>query len=328
MKVLLTGATGFLGSNLLKELNHQGFEVRIMNRKGSDLSLIEDQKFESINGDITDKSSVEEACKGCEGVFHLAGLIAYDPRQRALMERVNIGGTQNVVDACRNNGIQRLLYLSSVVAIGASFDKKPLDENSPYNVSHLNLGYFETKHAAENIVREAALKGDFHASMINPTTIYGPGDALKGSRKTQLKVAKGNFKFYTSGGVNVVHVDDVLHCILKAYEKGENGERYIVGSENILIKELFERIANIAKVEPPKTLMPNFLVHGIGHLGDFMNKIGLKGPITSENAWTSTLYHWFDSSKAQKAFSFTPKPANEALEESIRWSKENGLLNP
>jgi dihydroflavonol-4-reductase len=328
MKVLLTGATGFLGSNLLKRLNQLDFDVRILNRKDSDLSLIENQKFESVHGDITDKDAVLEASKDCKGVFHLAGVIAYDPRQRNLMEKVNVGGTQNVVDACRANKIQKLLYLSSVVAIGASFDKTPLNEDSTYNVSHLNLGYFETKHQAETIVKDAAIKGDFHASMINPSTIYGPGDALKGSRKTQLKVAQGQFKFFTSGGVNVVHVDDVLHCILKAYEDGENGERYIVGSENILIKDLFERIAKIANVEPPKTQLPNFVVHGIGHLGDFMNKIGLKGPITSENAWTSTLYHWFDSSKAQKAFSFTPKSANEALEESIRWSKENGLLNP
>ncbi len=327
MEVLVTGATGFIGSNLVKKLNQLDFKVRVLHRKKSDLSELEGCQFESHIGDITNPESLESACKDVKGVFHLAGVVAYDPRERALMEKVNVEGTRNIVDACRKTKVPKLLHLSSVVAIGASFDgKNPLTESSDFNLSHLDLGYFETKRQAEEIVREAAIKGDIQATMINPSTVYGPGDAKKGSRKTQLKVAKGEFKFYTSGGVNVVHIDDVLHSTIKGFEMGGNGERYIVGSENILIKDLFESIAKISNVEPPKIGLSNFAVKSLGFVGDTMNKIGLKGPITSENAWTSILYHWFDSTKAQKAFSFTPKPAIEAIKESILWSQENGLL--
>ena len=135
MEVLVTGATGFIGSNLVKKLNELGFKVRVLHRKSSDLAEIEGLKFESHIGDITDLDSLINASKNVDGVFHLAGVVAYDPRQRPLMEKVNVEGTRLMVEACKANKVPKLLHLSSVVAIGASFDgKKPLDEASPFNI--------------------------------------------------------------------------------------------------------------------------------------------------------------------------------------------------
>jgi dihydroflavonol-4-reductase len=326
MKVLVTGATGFLGGWMVRKLIEDGNEVKILRRKSSNLEDLEGLQIEHAEGDVTNAQSLVEATRGVDSVFHLAGLIAYTRAQREAMQKVNVDGTKNVIDACVTNKIRRLLHLSSVVAIGASFDKVPLNEESPYNVRHLNLGYFETKHDAEVLVKKAVSENKLDAVMVNPSTIYGAGDAKKGSRGAQLKVAQGKMPFFTGGGVNVVAVEDVVDATVKAWKVGRTGERYILSGENILIKDLFTMIAKEAGIAPPKIFLPNPVVHAIGAVGDMLEKIGKKGPINSETAWTSTLYHWFDSSKAQRELGLRPKPASYAIAQSIGWVRENGLL--
>lgn len=326
-KVLVTGANGFLGSWVVRRLAEEGHQVFSLVRKSSDLSELKDAKTEYVYGDVTDLHSLLAAFQGMDTVFHLAGLIAYKRSDRAAMEKVNVQGTQNVVEACRATNVRRLVHLSSVVAVGASFDSQHiLNEESPYNVAHLDLGYFETKRKAELIVKEACQKNRLDAVILNPSTIYGPGDARKGSRKTQLKVAQGKFKFYTSGGVNVVAVQDAVDGIVSAWKKGRTGERYILAGENLRIRELFEIIAKQAGQEPPKMLLPTPVLHGIGMVGDLMGTLGMKSPISRENAWTSTMFHWFDSSKAQRELDFKPRPAEIAISQSVQWIKENGYL--
>jgi dihydroflavonol-4-reductase len=327
MKVLVTGATGFLGGWLVRRLAQDGLDVRIIKRPKTSLDELADlQKLEVFPGDVTDLESLQKATKDVDSVFHLAGLIAYTRAQRAAMENVNVQGTANVLQACAENSVRRLLHLSSVTAIGASFDgRQPLNENSPYNLEKLNLGYFETKRKAEELVRKATQAGRVDAVIINPSTIYGPGDAKKGSRSTQLKVARGKFPFYTSGGVNVVSIEDAVHCIVEGWRVGRTGERYIVAGQNLTIKELFEVIASEAGVQAPRYHLPTPAVHLLGKIGDLMEAIGKKGPISSENAWTSTLYHWFDSSKAQRELGLKPRPAREAIRASVAWIKANGL---
>ncbi|MCM2281567.1 MAG: NAD-dependent epimerase/dehydratase family protein [Bdellovibrionaceae bacterium] len=329
MKVLVTGATGFLGGWLVRRLVQDRHEVRIIRRRNSDLSELEGLALEMRDGDVTNVQSLVEACADVDTVFHLAGLIAYRRADREAMDRINIEGTRNVINACEKMRVRKLVHLSSVSAIGASFDgKTPLNEDSPYNLHHLDLGYFETKHAAENLVREAAQQGRVDAVMINPSTIYGAGDAKKGSRTIQLKVAQGRFPFYTSGGVNVVAVEDVVDAILTAWFKARTGERYIISGENLLIRDLFSIIAEEAGVAPPNIRIPNVVLHTVGHFGDFLEKLGRKGPISSENAWTSTLFHWFDNSKAKHELGLNPRPAREAIAKSVHWIKEQGWLNP
>lgn len=328
MKVLVTGATGFLGSWLVRRLLDHGCDVRIMKRSTSHLDELDGLPLDVAVGDITDAQSVEKACKGIDTVFHLAGLIAYSRAQRRAMNEINVGGTENVIGACEATGVRRLVHLSSVVAVGASFDGTPLNENSTYNVGRLNLGYFETKHQAEALVKRAVVEKRIDAVIINPSTIYGPGDARKGSRSAQLKVARGEFPFYPPGGVNVVSVEDVVDCIMAAWQKGGTGERYIVGGENLLIKDLFDLIAHEAGVTPPRIPLPRAAIFAIGKMGDFLEKRGMKSPLNTENAWTSVLYHWFDSSKAQRELGYTPKPASYSIQQSLNWIKEQGLLQP
>lgn len=328
MKVLVTGANGFLGSWVTRALVNDGHEVYALVRPKSDISELDGVNCKYLYGDVTDIRSLLEAFKGIEAVFHLAGVIAYKKSERALMDKVNVQGTANVVAVCREHKVKRLVYLSSVVAVGAGFSEQEiLNEQSEYNISDLNLGYFETKHEAEKIVKAACDKGEIDAVILNPSTIYGAGDAKKGSRKMQLKVAQGKLKFYTSGGVNVVAVEDVVQGILSAWKNGRKGERYILAGENILIKDLFALIAAEAGVKPPSQLMPDSVLHIVGTIGDFMELCGLKGPLSRENAYTATMYHWFDSSKAQKELGFKPRSAKEAIHNSVQWVKDHGLLS-
>lgn len=325
MASLVTGATGFVGSWLVRKLIDKGEKVHVLHRAGSSMEELKGLNFKSCVGDITDADSLTPAMQDVDTVYHLAGVVGYTSAMRALMERVNVQGTRNVVNAVAKRK-PKLVYMSSVVAVGASFDGTPLNEESPYNISHLNLGYFETKKAAEDLVRAACAKGSIEAVILNPSTIYGAADAKKGSRKTQLKVARGELPFYTSGGVSVVSVHDVVDTVIKARDLGRNGERYILSGDNLTIHELFTRIAHLAGSKPPSIRLPNFAVHALGKLGDAMEKFGRKGPISGENAWTSVLFHWFDHGKAKRELGFNPRPAQEALSESVEWMKQHGYL--
>lgn len=328
MKILVTGANGFLGSWLTKALVNEGHDVFALVRPNSDVSELEGVSCMYRYGDVTDIPSLLEAFKDIDTVFHLAGVVAYKKSQRALMNKVNVEGTANVVNVCREHHVRRLVHLSSVAAIGAGFTPDEiLNEESTYNISHLNIGYFETKHEAELIVKRACAKGEIDAVMVNPTTIYGRADAKKGSRTMQVKVAQGKLKFYSSGGVNVVAVEDVIDGILSAWKNGRKGERYILAGENVLIKDLFAMIAAEAGVKAPSILLPNTALHALGTIGDTLEKIGLKGFISKENSYTATMYHFFDSTKAQKELNFKPRPAREAIHNSVQWMKDTGLLS-
>jgi dihydroflavonol-4-reductase len=326
MKVLVTGATGFVGSWLTKLLLDRGHEVLVLSRNRNPAFRFDASIIEVKLGEVGDLKSLEMAFQDVHTVFHLAGVVGYSRAMRAEMNLTNVLGTANVISACQKSS-SKLVHMSSVVAIGASFDGKiPLNEESAYNIHHLDLGYFETKHEAELLVKKAVDENRIKAVILNPSTIYGAGDAKKGSRTTQVKVAEGLFPFYTAGGVNVIHISDVISAIYAAWEIGRNGERYILAGENLLIRELFEIIATEAGVEPPRFLVPNPVLFGIGKIGDTLEKFGIKGPINTENAWSSTLFHWFDNSKAKTELKLNPRPAKEAIRESVRWMKENGVI--
>jgi dihydroflavonol-4-reductase len=190
----------------------------------------------------------------------------------------------------------------------------------------LGLGYFDSKHAAEEIVKAAVRAGKLDARIANPSTVYGPGDAVKGSRKIQVRVAQGRFKVFTEGGVNVVHIDDCLDGCLKIFANGQPGERYILAGENLTVKELFQTIADEAGVSAPFLKLPTFAVHALGKIGDWREAHGHKAMISSDNAWTSTLYHWFSNEKARRELGFQARPAREAIRESVSWMKEQRII--
>ena len=328
MKILVTGATGFIGLHLVNQLLKDGHDVTVLVRRPLKDTELKGLPVRAAMGDVTDFHSLLNATENQDVVYHLAGKIAYKPSELKEMERVNVGGTQKVVDACVTQKTPTLVYMSSVVAIGASFKPAVLTETSPYNVKHLQLGYFETKHAAEELVKTAVHHNGLNAYILNPSTVYGAGDATKGSRNVQRKVAMGKFPFYTPGGVNVVHINDVIYCLKTVAQKGRAGERYIVAGENLLLKDVFAMIAKVAGVKPPRVLLPRWALHTLGALGDnVLTPLGLKGPLSRETAWTSSMYHWFSSEKAQKQLGLKVTPAKLAIQDSVEWMINNGYLS-
>lgn len=327
MKILVTGGNGFLGSWVTKALIKEGHEIRILHRENSDLSLLEGLMFESALGDVTDFSSVKSACQGVQGIFHIAAIIAYSPSERAKMQNVNIQGTENVVQAAIETKVQRLVHTSSVAAIGASPTPGTLlNENSPYEMGDYDIGYSETKRQGEEIVQSSARAGQLDAVIVNPTIVFGPGDALKGSRKLHLNVARGKIPFYPPGGVNVIDVEDAVHGHLQAFKQGRTGERYILGGSNILLKEMFALLAEMGGHKAPWIKIPSIGLKSIYHGCRFLEKRGYEPTIRSESLFLSTFYHWYDNSKARQELGLNPKPADHGIKRSIGWCKENGLL--
>jgi dihydroflavonol-4-reductase len=325
VKALVTGANGFVGSNLVRHLLDLGHNVTALTRSGQ--YQAPHKNLNITKGDITNPASLVSAFKNHEIVFHLAGTVGYSKALHQSMVMNNVVGTANVIEACKTSAVPQLFFMSSVVAIGASFSKDViLDESSAFNIHHLNLGYFETKHRAEMLALEAHKKGDVKVYLANPSTIYGPGDAQKGSRKNQLKVAQGKMPFYTGGGVGIIHIDDVIKSCLKILELDRSGERFILNSENITIKTLFALIAEAAGAKAPSIYLPDFVLHLLGRIGERKESKGKKFIVNSETAWTSTLYHWFKNDKMINELQIKPQSAREAIQASVGWMKENRLI--
>lgn len=323
-RVLVTGSNGFLGSWLVQRLLDQGDQVRALVRSPNvELPM----GAERCLGDITNPDSLKAAVKDMNAVVHAAAVIGYKRSERQLMEDVNVGGTENLLRALSGSYVETLLHVSSVVAVGAGHRPKDvLNEDSPYNMAAYNFGYFETKRRAEAAVFRWGASHGRRVIAVNPSTIYGAGDARKGSRKIQVKVARGQFPFYTSGGVSVVHVEDVVQATLTALKCGRSGERYILSGSNMLLKEVFSQIASAAGVAAPNRYLPNPVVLTLGKITDALDRIGIRGPLNSESAYNSILFHWFLHDKARRELNFQPRDGSVAIEESVRWMRDHGML--
>jgi dihydroflavonol-4-reductase len=242
------------------------------------------------------------------------------------MEKINVEGTRLVCRACVKAGVGRLVHTSSVVAVGASREKKYLNEDSPFELEAYDFGYYETKRRAEAVVREFVAREKLDAVMVNPSVMFGAGDAVKGSRKTHLKVAAGRFPFYPSGGVNIMHVADAVNGHIKALEKGRTGERYLLGGDNVLIRELFVMLAEAGGVKPPRVALPNFILRGAFRVTKTAARLGVKNMPPTDSALIATLFHWYDTSKARRELDLKARPGREAIFESVAWARANGYL--
>ena len=333
-KIFVTGATGFLGSHLLEHLINEDCVINAIYRNQSKLdalykevpALKNTSKINWIKGDLFDENW---NLKDIDVVYHLAGFVGYKESDRKQMEKVNVQGTQKVIDKIINEKEKRpkLIYLSSVVAIGAGFEKDQiLNENSEFNLSVYNLGYFETKKKAEELVFSSAKEHNFFAAALNPSTIYGPRDMNKSSRKAQLTMAKGQLKFYPEGGVSVVHVDDVCRALLIAPDKCRDGERYILSGDNITIYDLLAKIAELSGVNKPKYKISKPVLLLLGHIGRLLGQIGIKTGLSLEKLRVVTMYHWFDSTKAKNELEFKPTPYGDCIKDSLDWAKGEKLF--
>jgi dihydroflavonol-4-reductase len=327
MKALVTGATGFVGSAVARALLSARWEVRALARKGSDRGNLAGLDIEVHEGDLMDSKSLERAAQGCTGLFHVAADYRLGAPHPSQLYRSNVEGTRNILKAARLTGVERIVYTSSVATIGISGDGTPGDERTPSTLQNMIGHYKRSKYLAEEIVQQAAREG-LWVVIVSPSTPVGPGD-VKPTPTGQLVLdaAAGRMPAYVDTGLNIVHVDDVAAGHLLAYERGSAGERYILGGQDMSLREILEMIAALTGRRPPRVRLPYGVVLPIAYLAEgYAMLIGKSGRITLEGVRMSRKLMFFSSAKAARELGYTSRPPVQAFEDAIRWFRKRGLL--
>jgi dihydroflavonol-4-reductase len=327
MKALVTGATGFVGAAVARALLGEQWQVRVLARRGSDRRNLKNLDAEISEGDLGDLSSLERAAQGCDGLFHVAADYRLGARDPADLYRANVEGTRNVLNAACRAGVRRIVYTSSVATIGIPPDGTPGDERTASSLANMIGHYKRSKYLAEEVVRDAA-RGGISVVIVSPSTPVGPGDVKPTpTGLLVLDAAAGRMPAYVDTGLNIVHVDDVAAGHLLAYERGKPGERYILGGQDMSLREILEVIARLVGRNPPRVRLPYGLVLPIAYVAEgFARLTGRRGRITLEGVRMSRKKMFFSSAKAARELGYRWRPPVQAFEDAIRWFRDNGLL--
>jgi dihydroflavonol-4-reductase len=327
MKTLVTGASGFVGSAIVRQLLGTGHNVRVLLRSNSIRDNIEGLDVEIAIGDLTDTATLKQATTGCSTLFHAAAdyrLWAPHPQP---MYAANVDGTRNIMRAALNAGVQRVVYTSSVATLGTNQDGTPADEETPSSLDSMIGHYKRSKFMAEALVHELVEKENLPAVIVNPSTPVGPRDIKPTpTGKMILDAARGRMPAYVDTGLNIAHVDDVAAGHLLALEKGIIGERYILGGENMSLKDILSQVATIAGRKPPRIRLPHNVVlpmawvaQEIARLSDTAQPI-----MTVDGVRMAKKRMFYSSAKAERELGYTHRAAVDALRDAVEWFRSHG----
>ncbi len=328
MRALVTGATGFVGAAVARALLAEGWSVSALVRAGSDRRNVASLALEQIVGDLTDPASLDRALEGCEAVFHVAADYRLWTPQPQELYRSNLEGTGKLLDAARRANIRRIIYTSSVATIGLPPDGRPGTEETPVGLEDMIGHYKRSKFLAEERARRAAAAGA-PVVIVNPSTPIGPGD-VKPTPTGQivLDAARGRTPAYVDTGLNVVHVDDVAAGHLLAFHRGRIGERYILGGEDMSLRQILTLIAQLAGRSPPRIRLPHAAVLPVAHVAELFARLtGRPTRITVEGVRMARKRMFFSSEKAARELGYRWRAPGEAFADALRWFKENGYLS-
>ena len=325
MKILVTGATGFLGSHLCRRLVAEGHSITILRRTSCNADALGNLPVRYEIGEITDAACVNRATKGQEVVIHAAACMQRKNNSRDIFYAVNVAGTRNVVQACRRYQVKRLLHVSSVAAIGIP-DKplEPATEDFCFNLDRSGLHYHISKHQAEAAVAEGIAQG-LDAVIVNPTGLSGPsGPLFRGSEIIRI-VLGARILRYPPGGVCVVHVEDVVDGLMAVLDRGLCGNRYILGAENLTFLQMMERTAATLGVKRIYIPIPVAVTKAIAIVAQWWSTVRLSGfSAAYAKYYCASRFSYYDSSKARHALGFRPRSFDAILEESMQYVKVHG----
>jgi dihydroflavonol-4-reductase len=324
-RALVTGAAGFIGSAVTRQLLADGHEVVAFVQPGADARNLDGLDVETVTGDLRDRAGVREAVTGCQVVYHVAALYRFWSRSPREFYEVNVDGTRNVLDAARDEGVERLVYTSTVGTLGLDSGRPATELDYP-DITHLFGSYKRSKYVAEHEVLRAGAEG-LPVVLALPTFPVGPGDrAPTPSGRLILDYLNGRVPGYVDTVLNVVHVDDVARGHILAREIGATGRSYIFGGENYTFRQLLEELARVTGRTAPKLRVPHGLSLGAAHVSEFVEgRLLRRRPhVPLEGARMSTTRMAFDDSRARTELGYAPRPAAEALADAVAWFRENG----
>lgn len=328
MEVLVTGPDGVLGSNVVRELLARSYNVSVLLLEGSKSPTLNDLPITKFYGNILNSNDLDAAFKGKDVVIHCAASTSVFPPRDPLVNRVNVDGTKNIIQACLAHNIKRLIYVGTANSFGNGNSLSNLgNEENPYTAAKYGLDYMDSKRKAQELVLEAVEQNGLPALIVNPTFMIGPYDSRPSSGAMILAVYNGKVPGYTNGGKNYVAVKDAAVATVNAIERGKIGSCYILGNENLPFKEAFGLIAETIGVKAPTRKLPDVFVKAYGSVNSTLAKLFKFSPaVTRELALISCENHYYSAEKARQELGLPQTPIKEAVKDCFEWFKANGYI--
>jgi dihydroflavonol-4-reductase len=329
MRVFVTGGTGFIGGAVVRRLVEEGHQVRALVRPGSDTQQLEGLPVERLEGDLQDADSLRRGVQGCDWVFHVAALYAYWGYAWEEFYQTNVEGTRNLMQASLEEGVERVVYTSSIAVLGSNQDGTPATEEAPSSLEDRIGPYQRSKFLAEEVARDFAREG-LPVVIVNPSTPVGVGDH-KPTPTGQIIVdfLNGRMFGYLETGLNVVDVDVVAAGHLLAAERGRLGERYILGGENLTLKQVLDILAEVSGRPPVSFRVPRWLALSFAYLDTGLARLnqGRTPTATPDKVRLSRRYEWFDTRKAVEELGLPESSSREAFGKAVEWYRANGYAS-
>lgn len=320
--VLVTGATGFLGEHLCRELVERGYAVRGLARSRS--AILADLGVAHVRGDVLDGPELDRALEGSAAVFHLAGAVSRDPDDAQRMMRLHVDGTRRVLERMAAAGVKRMVLASTSGTIGVSKEEEILDESAPY-AEQIVAGwpYYASKIYQERLAFEHGARLGIEVIAVNPSLLLGPGDRRLSSTGDVRKFIKRQIPVLPEGGVSFVDARDAAAATAAALVRGRPGERYLLGAANWTMKDFFARLGRVSNVAPPRLKLPAKLNRwGASVLEELYRHRGKEPPVDRISVEMAEHFWWIDSGKAERELGFSPRDPMLTLVDTVAYLRQ------